>query len=72
VRFLLHASKRNQVEWATIVFVMEKKHRRWLATRLKRHLNGKRGISLDIPDDYAYMQPELISLLESKAGSFLR
>jgi predicted protein tyrosine phosphatase len=62
----------EQIEWATVIFVMEKKHRRWLATRFKRHLNGKRVICLDIPDDYAYMQPELVTLLEAKAGRFLR
>lgn len=62
----------EQIDWATLIFVMEKKHRRLLATRFKRHLNGKRVICLDIPDDYAYMQPELIRLLNAKAGPFLR
>jgi predicted protein tyrosine phosphatase len=62
----------EQIEWATIIFVMEKKHRNQLATKFRRHLHGKRVICLDIPDDYAYMQPELVRLLESKAGKFLR
>jgi predicted protein tyrosine phosphatase len=51
----------EQIAWANIIFVME-----------KAHLNGKRVICLDIPDDYDYMQPELIRLLEAKAGKFLR
>jgi predicted protein tyrosine phosphatase len=29
-------------------------------------------ICLDIPDNYAYMQAELVALLETKAGKFLR
>jgi predicted protein tyrosine phosphatase len=62
----------EQIEWATIIFVMEKKHRNQLATKFRRHLNGKRVVCLDIPDDYEYMQPELIKLLESKAAKFLR
>ncbi|MCS0589015.1 low molecular weight protein tyrosine phosphatase family protein [Massilia norwichensis] len=62
----------EQIEWATIIFVMEKKHRTLLSTRFKRYLNGKRIICLDIPDDYDYMQPELVTVLESKAGRFLR
>jgi predicted protein tyrosine phosphatase len=62
----------EQIEWATIVFVMEKKHRSQLATKFRRYLNGKRVICLDIPDDYDYMQPELVALLASKAGSFLK
>ena len=62
----------DQLEWATIIFVMEKRHRARLATRFKRQLNGKRIVCLDIPDNYGYMQPELIALLEAKAGRFLR
>ncbi|NHZ79297.1 phosphotyrosine protein phosphatase [Massilia sp. CCM 8695] len=62
----------EQIAWATIVFVMEKAHRRRLGERFRAHLNGKKVICLDIPDDYSYMQPELVSILETKAGKFLR
>ncbi|MGX9220633.1 hypothetical protein ACWV27_19845 [Massilia varians] len=62
----------EQIAWATIIFVMEKSHRNRLASRFRKYLAGKRIVCLDIPDDYAYMQPELISILEAKAGRFLR
>jgi len=62
----------EQIEWADIIFVMEKRHRSKLSKQFKRYLNGKRIICLDIPDDYDYMQPELVQLLERKAGPFLR
>lgn len=62
----------EQIAWANIIFVMEKSHRNRLSSKFRRHLNGKRVICLDIPDDYAYMQPELVKLLETKAGRFLR
>lgn len=62
----------EQLEWADVVFVMEKAHRNKLSKRFKRHLGGKRVICLDIPDDYAFMDPVLIRLLEAKAGPFLR
>jgi predicted protein tyrosine phosphatase len=62
----------EQIEWATVIFVMEKAHRTRLSTRFKRHLNGKQVICLDIPDNYEYMQPELVRLLEAKTGRFLR
>lgn len=68
----LRSPTAEQIEWATIIFVMEKRHRNWLSARFKRHLNGKRVICLDIPDDYEYMQPALVRLLEAKAGRFLR
>lgn len=61
----------EQVEWATIVFVMEKAHRNKLSRGYRKYLNGKRVICLDIPDDYSFMQPELIRLLTAKAGRFL-
>lgn len=62
----------EQIEWATRIFVMEKVHRNRLSKKFRAHLNGKRVICLDIPDEYEFMQPELIRLLEAKAGRFLR
>ena len=51
---------------------MEKTHRARLARGFRRHLNGRRVICLDIPDDYAFMQRELVVLLARKVGPFLR
>ncbi|MEQ8177312.1 MAG: low molecular weight protein tyrosine phosphatase family protein [Amphiplicatus sp.] len=62
----------EQVEWADIIMVMEAHHRSKLSKRFKTHLKGKRVIVLGIPDDYEYMQPELVRLLEMKATPFLR
>lgn len=62
----------EQLAWATIVFVMEKAHRNKLAKKFRQQLNGKRVICLGIPDDYDYMQAELVALLETKVGPFLR
>ena len=62
----------EQIQWADIIFVMEKVHRKKLSTKFKRYLDGKRVICLDIPDEYAYMQPELVALLEERAGRFFR
>jgi predicted protein tyrosine phosphatase len=61
----------EQIEWANIIFVMEKSHRSKMSAKFKRHLNGKQVICLDIPDDYDFMQVELVSLLKAKAGKFL-
>jgi predicted protein tyrosine phosphatase len=56
------------MQWADIVFVMEKTHLRKLRTKFKSDscLRNKRIVSLDIPDNYEYMQPELIDLLTRK------
>ena len=62
----------DQVEWADVIFVMEKAHRSKLARMFKRHLGGKKVVCLDIPDDYEFMQPELVSLLEKRVAVHLR
>lgn len=49
--------------WADIVFVMERRHRSKLSAKFRSHLDGKRVICLSIPDDYDYMDPELVRLL---------
>jgi predicted protein tyrosine phosphatase len=62
----------DQVEWADIICVMEKRHRTQLAQRFKRHLSGKKVVCLDIPDTYQFMQPELVALLEKRVAGHLR
>lgn len=62
----------EQVEWADVIFVMEKKHRTRLTRGFARQIKGKRVICLDIPDNYGFMDPELARLIEARAGPFLR
>ena len=62
----------EQLAWADIVFVMEPVHKARLSKRFGAQLKGKKLVCLDIPDRYTFMQPELIVLLERKAGKFLR
>jgi predicted protein tyrosine phosphatase len=61
----------EQVDWADIIFVMERSHRNKLARRFRAHLNGKRVICLDIPDDYEFMDPVLVAMLENRVRRFL-
>jgi predicted protein tyrosine phosphatase len=62
----------EQLDWAELIVVMEAAHRRRLQARHRRRLRGKKVICLDIPDHYAFMQPELVALLLKKAGPLLR
>lgn len=57
--------------WAEVVFVMEKAHHVKLTKRWRRHLDGKRIVCLNIPDDYQYMDEALVRLLEAKVGPHL-
>jgi predicted protein tyrosine phosphatase len=60
------------VEWADLIFVMERVHRTRLSARFRAHLKDKKIICLDIPDDYDFMDPELVRLLESKVGRYFK
>jgi predicted protein tyrosine phosphatase len=62
----------EQIDWADIIFVMEKAHRTKLSKKFRRYLNGKRVVCLNIPDEFEFMQPELVRLLEENAGRFLK
>lgn len=61
----------SALEWADIIFVMEKAQMRRLRERFRGHLNRQRIICLDIPDLYDYMDPELIALLEQRVPRHL-
>jgi predicted protein tyrosine phosphatase len=54
------------IQWADFIVVMEKSHRNKVQKRFHRALGSKRMICLDIPDDYEYMDPDLIRLLEAR------
>lgn len=58
--------------WADIVFVMEKAHRTRLSKRFGAHLKHARVICLDIPDNYVFMDPDLVRLMEAKVPRLLR
>jgi predicted protein tyrosine phosphatase len=50
---------------------MEKVHRVRLNRKFGKHLAGKRVVVLDVPDDYPFMDPELVRLLEARCAPFL-
>ena len=56
------------IEWADIILVMEKSHRNKVAKKYRELLKNKRLVVLDIPDNYDYMQVELINMLKSKVS----
>ena len=60
------------LQWADLIVVMERAHRSRLASRFQPWLGGKRIVCLDIPDDYAFMAPALVALLQAKVPPLLR
>jgi len=59
------------VQWADIIFVMEREHKARLSSRFKPFLAGKRVVCLDIADRYTFMDPALVKLLRMKVTPFL-
>ncbi|WP_259334258.1 low molecular weight protein tyrosine phosphatase family protein [Pseudomonas sp. FW300-N2F2] len=57
--------------WADVIFVMERKHEHRLRAEYARLLEHKQLHVLDIPDDYRFMDPELVDMLERSVTSYL-
>ncbi len=55
--------EREQVEWADIIFVMDRRHAKRLKVLFGGILAHRRIVVLDIPDRYGFMDPELITRL---------
>lgn len=60
------------LDWADLIFVMEKAHRNKLSARFRAHIKGKRIICLNIPDEFDFMDPALVRLLEVRVTPFLK
>ena len=59
------------LDWAEIIFVMERVHRNKLSAKFRTRLDGKRIVCLDIPDDYDFMDPVLVRILQARVPRFL-
>ena len=63
--------REDDLTWAEIVFVMESKHR----SRIIQQFRDAVGITplhvLGIPDDYQFMDPELVDLLTERVEAVL-
>jgi predicted protein tyrosine phosphatase len=61
----------TDIAWAEIIFVMESKHRARLVQDFGALLEDKALHILDIPDEYTYMDPELVEILEHQIAALL-
>lgn len=59
------------VRWADVLVVMEKMHRAKVRRRFGAEQKGRRIICLDIPDNYAFMAPDLVALLKARMARHL-
>ncbi|HEV7231308.1 MAG TPA: protein tyrosine phosphatase [Bacteroidia bacterium] len=59
------------IEWADLIFVMEKKHKERLTSKFPDQTSAKTIIILDIPDEYGYMDEELIASIKVSVSHYL-
>jgi predicted protein tyrosine phosphatase len=57
--------------WADLIFVMEKRHLNRLQKKFREEIAAKRVICLYIPDDYEYMDEELIDRLQCGVAPYV-
>lgn len=61
----------SDIRWADVIFVMEQKHKNRLKAEFTRMLEYKPLHVLDIPDEYQYMDEELVQELEISVGAYI-
>jgi predicted protein tyrosine phosphatase len=62
---------RRMLEWADVIFVMDDELRRDLDRMFPGDDWVGRAICLDIPDQYAFLDPELVTLLRERTRPHL-
>jgi predicted protein tyrosine phosphatase len=55
--------------WADLVVCMEKSHLNRLRRKFPEAMQARRTVCLHLPDDYEYMQPELIDELRARLAN---
>jgi predicted protein tyrosine phosphatase len=61
----------GDIAWAEIIFVMEEKHKSRLVAAYRGLLEYKPLHVLGIPDEYKFMDPELVEEIERSVGAIL-
>lgn len=57
--------------WADLIFCFEKKHLRRLREKYSEEVSGKQIVTLNIPDDFEYMDEELQDILHSYVDEYI-
>ena len=61
----------RDVEWADVILVMESEHREALRERFGLRARRARILVLGIPDEYQFMEPELVEQLRARVDALL-
>jgi len=61
----------EDIVWANYIFVMETRQKKKLSSQFHKELKDQKLICLGIPDNYQYMDPELVQLFKEKVPKFV-
>lgn len=61
----------QDIRWADVIFVMEEKHKSRLFAEFTTTIERQLIHVLDIPDEYKYMDPELVEQLQESVAALL-
>ena len=61
----------DDIRWSQSIFVMEDKHKSRLLAEFGRIIANKPIHVLEIPDEYQYMDPELVDQVKASVGAIL-
>jgi predicted protein tyrosine phosphatase len=71
VLFVCSRNKWRSPTGEDVIFVMEQKHKNRLKADYSRLLTHKPIHVLEIPDEYQYMDPELVEILKESVSNYL-
>jgi Predicted protein tyrosine phosphatase len=61
----------RMLDWADVIFTMDDEQQRSLERMFPSHPALPHVVCLDIPDDYAFLEPALVKLLEERVTPHL-
>ena len=62
----------RMLDWADVIITMDESQRLALEQMFPRHAALSRLVCLQIPDDYTFLQPELVALLEARVAPLVQ
>ena len=67
-----HSMSEPDIRWADMVIVMEQKHRQRVVADFAQLMRHRAIHVLDIPDDYRFMDPELVAWIEDAVAPLIK
>ena len=61
----------KHITWADLIFVMEKKHKQRMFEKFPGEISQKQVIILGIPDEYQFMDEELIEEIKTRVDPYI-